>query len=326
MNGNNRKRQSKLSFLTDNVGMENVSRKRYVVLTLYKACAHQSPRSRQKHVETPEVMRPEQPTLSIWEQPKSIDPSRASSASANTLSTLASLCSTDSTSNCSALTPSDPKAPWRPSISGSAKHVAVTDSKDPSSCNAETDPETKTLAEFGRLEHDLEALHLLTDDTPMILDDNEPRPYNEQLDMEHPTEGLPVSFDLTLVGDVLTETESTKYFEELREKIRISMGSEWAEIDEFLRTPYGLKDAGPFNRQFEEFRRQESVQSGWDPALLVSPSGDPSQQMHLKLNYPTFRTQRLEYGESADDTNSSTRLLMRKGLAASNAFWFEYVS
>jgi hypothetical protein len=100
-------------------------------------------------------------------------------------------------------------------------------------------------------------------------------------------------------------------------------GNLWPEVEAFLKTEQEAIDVAAVRNKFEEFRERESSFSGGSPALIVKPSGDPTNALHLKLNYPTFRTQKLEYGESADITNPSTKLLMQKGLLADQTFWFE---
>jgi hypothetical protein len=113
------------------------------------------------------------------------------------------------------------------------------------------------------------------------------------------------------------------FFRTLKEHIKEATGNAWDEIEEFLTAYYEYEDKERFDIQFEEFRDHEATISGWNPAHIVKPSGSPSHALHLILNYPTFRTKQLEYGESADETNSCTKLLLQKGLSADNAFWFE---
>ncbi|KAF5845821.1 hypothetical protein GGP41_009605 [Bipolaris sorokiniana] len=153
-----------------------------------------------------------------------------------------------------------------------------------------------------------------------VLDDD-----NSFLDMQDPEPAAEA--DENSAGHLpianMSEGDVVAYFEQLRGRVRKSLETEWDEVENFLRMSEETIERDKFKAQFEAFRCEESTISGWNPALIVEPSGDPAHNVHLKLNYPTFRTKRLEYGESADDSNNSTRLLMLKGLNASNALWYE---
>ncbi|KAH7082941.1 hypothetical protein BKA63DRAFT_486357 [Paraphoma chrysanthemicola] len=122
---------------------------------------------------------------------------------------------------------------------------------------------------------------------------------------------------------VQCDSNAAKYLEQRRFRILAAVETASGEIEAFLDAAPEQYDAEELHIEFENYRDQERVLSGWDPAHIVKPSGLPSQALHLKLNYPTFRMQQIEHGESADHTNNSTKLLMLKGLTAANAFWYE---
>ncbi|KAJ4371125.1 hypothetical protein N0V83_004341 [Neocucurbitaria cava] len=162
----------------------------------------------------------------------------------------------------------------------------------------------------------------ILDEDVLFSDYDEPEPDSSTEDSIDSINST-VAIDLLASAQSPSMLQSASYFTELQQSIQRSLSSEWAEIEAFLHTDYVPQELEEFNDLFEAFRRQETGFSGWNPAFLVTPSGHPGERLHLKLHYPTFRSQHLEYGESADDTNNSTKLLMRKGLDASNAFWFE---
>jgi hypothetical protein len=109
----------------------------------------------------------------------------------------------------------------------------------------------------------------------------------------------------------------------LRDRIAESLNSCWPEVETFLDSPIDFLDDSEFSDQVEKFRSLESSISGWDPAHIVKPSGTPNNSLHLVLNYPTFKTSKPDFGETADDSNVCTRLLLSKGLSAENSFWYE---
>lgn len=111
--------------------------------------------------------------------------------------------------------------------------------------------------------------------------------------------------------------------ESILEAVADSVGYEWPEISAFLQEHPQDTDEAHFAEQFKTFRELEADLSGWDPAHLVKPSGSPNNALHLMLNYPTFKTQKPNDGETADDTNVCTKLLLKKGLSADNCFWYE---
>jgi hypothetical protein len=157
----------------------------------------------------------------------------------------------------------------------------------------------------------------LLDTTDTILDDNEPFPEEAQPNAECLDE------DAGRSSRVLQAKDTEQYFQKLRVRIQQSLEADWTDIEDLQNRNIASADEINVQAEFERFRKAEATLSGWNPALLVAPSGHPSQPLHLKLNYPTFRTKHLEYGESADMSNNSTKLLMRKALTVSNAFWYE---
>lgn len=90
------------------------------------------------------------------------------------------------------------------------------------------------------------------------------------------------------------ENQSPSFFTELWKNIWGSLEAECEEIKSFLRADYEPKDADEFSNDFEDIHRKVSDFSDWNQPFFVTPSGSPGQRRHLKLNYPTYRTQRHE--------------------------------
>jgi len=107
------------------------------------------------------------------------------------------------------------------------------------------------------------------------------------------------------------------FLEQLRASIRESFVQFWDDFMVLETRIFLQNQKAHIEHRFETFRRSEVQLSGWNPAHLA---------LHLKLNYPTFRMQHLEYEESADDTNNSTKSLLNKSLRPSETFWFEACS
>jgi hypothetical protein len=156
-----------------------------------------------------------------------------------------------------------------------------------------------------------------------ILDDDGPCLAEHQQDLDLSTGDT--TSDTSHLGSPqsLRVEDSNALFEELRISIHRALGMNWDKSDNMDHRYLESYDTAGLRKLFTAFCHEEAELSGWNMAYLVSPSGSPSRPLHIKLNYPTFRTKQLEHGETADDTNPCMRLLMEKGLSASNAFWYE---
>jgi hypothetical protein len=163
----------------------------------------------------------------------------------------------------------------------------------------------------------------MTETILSILDDDDRSLAEDHQDLDLLTEETPSATDDLITPRPLRVEAPNSLFETLRISIHQTLGMDWNKKEVRDHHETELYDTAELQEMFSEFRRREAELSDWNPAYLVSPSGSPSQPLHVKLNYPTFKTKNLEYGETADDTNPCMNLLMRKGLAASNAFWYE---
>lgn len=84
-------------------------------------------------------------------------------------------------------------------------------------------------------------------------------------------------------------------------------------------------------RAFDRFSEHEV--SAWknitgkdyDKALLVKPSGSLKSPVAHHLHQPSFTTLNRENGETLDETNGCTRLLLETGFTANNSFVFDHI-
>lgn len=76
------------------------------------------------------------------------------------------------------------------------------------------------------------------------------------------------------------------------------------------------------------FTRKEmalSIPRDFKPSHLVQPQGSFEATIIVGLHFPTFQTAYQHFGHAADETNSSTNLLLIAGLHPSRALWLEEI-
>ena len=106
-------------------------------------------------------------------------------------------------------------------------------------------------------------------------------------------------------------------------RIAEALGPSWTQVKSFIAMTAPTESDQELMDTYQDFLEAEVKISGWNPAHIVRPSGSRNARLHLMLHYPTFTTENPDYGETADATNVCINLLLRKGLSAQNAFWYE---
>ncbi|MCJ1350573.1 MAG: hypothetical protein MMC33_000554 [Icmadophila ericetorum] len=94
-----------------------------------------------------------------------------------------------------------------------------------------------------------------------------------------------------------------------------------AEVKDFLENQVKISE-WDLEEAWTEFSSEEILASGMPIAHPVHPSGSPKANVGIMLHYPTFYTDKKEFGETADTISSCTELL-NKGIPVGNFFWFE---